>query len=198
MRSSLRVRCLLERLPPKTSHRTHMIGPRSGSTIANRNTKYNRKYKCKYEPIWSSSPASSHLLSSSSCSSPSSSRFERGDIIEILETRPNGLWRGRCRGRVGTFKFVMVEVMIMMINDEWWWYNDGTISILLYHRTTYSQKVSPTDEPLQKCYQNLDGDDVNQICHGRGELAFERNWWYWHWWLMSLWWHVGPEKIWPR
>ena len=38
------------------------------------------------------------------------SRFERGDIIEILETRPNGLWRGRCGGRVGTFKFVMVEV----------------------------------------------------------------------------------------
>ena len=39
-------------------------------------------------------------------------RFERGDIVEVLETRPSGLWQGRCRGRVGTFKFVMVEVTL--------------------------------------------------------------------------------------
>ena len=37
-------------------------------------------------------------------------------------------------------------------------------------------QIKRPDEPLQKCYQNLDGDDINQICHGRGELAFERNW----------------------
>ena len=42
-------------------------------------------------------------------------RFERGDVIEILETRPNGLWRGRCGGRVGTFKFIMVEVSLANI-----------------------------------------------------------------------------------
>ena len=37
-------------------------------------------------------------------------RFERGDIVEVLERRASGLWQGRCRGRVGSFKFVMVEV----------------------------------------------------------------------------------------
>ena len=45
-------------------------------------------------------------------------RFERGDVSEILETRPNGLWRGRCGGRVGTFKFIMVEVNLALLSKQ--------------------------------------------------------------------------------
>ena len=38
-------------------------------------------------------------------------RLHRGDLIDVLETNPNGTWRGWCRGRVGTFKFLNVETI---------------------------------------------------------------------------------------
>ena len=38
-------------------------------------------------------------------------RLRRGDIIDVIETNPNGTWRGHCRGRVGNFKFLNVETI---------------------------------------------------------------------------------------
>ncbi|XP_043216137.1 SAM and SH3 domain-containing protein 3-like isoform X2 [Amphibalanus amphitrite] len=38
-------------------------------------------------------------------------RFSRGDIIDIISMNPSGLWRGALHGRVGTFKFINVEVL---------------------------------------------------------------------------------------
>lgn len=37
--------------------------------------------------------------------------FQAGDIIEVLQMNPNGLWRGRCRDRIGQFKFINVELL---------------------------------------------------------------------------------------
>jgi len=37
--------------------------------------------------------------------------FQSGDIIDILQMNPNGLWRGRCGDRIGQFKFVNVELL---------------------------------------------------------------------------------------
>ena len=38
-------------------------------------------------------------------------RFSRGDIIDVISMNPSGLWRGALHGRVGTFKFINVEVL---------------------------------------------------------------------------------------
>ena len=48
-----------------------------------------------------------------------------------------------------------------MMNDED--DNDGTISILLYHRTTYSQKVSPNHTPWRTLAEML-----------------PKSWWWWY------------------
>ena len=37
--------------------------------------------------------------------------FNVGDVIDILQTNTNGLWRGRCGDRVGQFKLVHVEML---------------------------------------------------------------------------------------
>ena len=34
--------------------------------------------------------------------------FRRGDRIEVIRMGPTGIWRGRCRGREGNFKFIDV------------------------------------------------------------------------------------------
>ena len=36
--------------------------------------------------------------------------FRRGDRIEVVKMGPTGIWRGRCRGREGNFKFIDVRV----------------------------------------------------------------------------------------
>lgn len=38
-------------------------------------------------------------------------RFNRGDTIDIIAMNPSGLWRGRCQGRIGHFKFINVELL---------------------------------------------------------------------------------------
>ena len=38
-------------------------------------------------------------------------RLKRGDVIDVIETNPNGTWRGHCNGRVGNFKFLNVETI---------------------------------------------------------------------------------------
>ena len=38
-------------------------------------------------------------------------RLRRGDIIDVIETNPNGTWRGHCNGRIGNFKFLNVETI---------------------------------------------------------------------------------------
>jgi len=35
--------------------------------------------------------------------------FKRGDRIEVMRMGPTGIWRGRCRGREGNFKFIDVR-----------------------------------------------------------------------------------------
>jgi hypothetical protein len=37
--------------------------------------------------------------------------FRAGDRVEILAMNPNGMWRGRVRGREGTFKFIHVKLL---------------------------------------------------------------------------------------
>ena len=36
---------------------------------------------------------------------------QRGDTIDIIAMNPSGLWRGRCQGRIGHFKFINVELL---------------------------------------------------------------------------------------
>merc|ERR1712038_1323344 len=36
--------------------------------------------------------------------------FRRGDRIEVVKMGPTGIWRGRCRGREGNFKFIDVQI----------------------------------------------------------------------------------------
>ncbi|XP_040583527.2 uncharacterized protein [Lepeophtheirus salmonis] len=38
-------------------------------------------------------------------------RFKRGDRVDIISMNPNGLWKGKCEGRIGNFKFINVEVL---------------------------------------------------------------------------------------
>merc|ERR1719411_526614 len=35
--------------------------------------------------------------------------FRRGDRIEVIRMGPTGIWRGRCRGKEGNFKFIDVR-----------------------------------------------------------------------------------------
>ena len=37
--------------------------------------------------------------------------FQRGDLIDVISMNPSGLWRGRCDGRIGHFKFITVELV---------------------------------------------------------------------------------------
>ena len=37
--------------------------------------------------------------------------LQRGDTIDIIAMNPSGLWRGRCQGRIGHFKFINVELL---------------------------------------------------------------------------------------
>ena len=37
--------------------------------------------------------------------------MQRGDTIDLISMPVNGLWRGRCQGRVGNFKFIYVETL---------------------------------------------------------------------------------------
>lgn len=34
---------------------------------------------------------------------------QKGDVIDIISKSPSGLWRGHLGGRVGHFKFILVE-----------------------------------------------------------------------------------------
>merc|ERR1711973_631063 len=36
--------------------------------------------------------------------------FRRGDRVEVVKMGPTGIWRGRCRGREGNFKFIDVRI----------------------------------------------------------------------------------------
>ncbi|CAH1184411.1 unnamed protein product [Phyllotreta striolata] len=38
-------------------------------------------------------------------------KFKAGDIIDVVSMNPSGQWRGVCRGRKGTFKFINVELL---------------------------------------------------------------------------------------
>ena len=38
-------------------------------------------------------------------------RYQAGDIIDIIQMNPNGLWRGRCGDHTGQFKFINVELV---------------------------------------------------------------------------------------
>ncbi|XP_055716043.1 uncharacterized protein LOC129809922 isoform X2 [Phlebotomus papatasi] len=38
-------------------------------------------------------------------------RFKKGDIIDVISMNASGVWRGRCNGRIGHFKFINVEVL---------------------------------------------------------------------------------------
>lgn len=37
--------------------------------------------------------------------------LQKGDIIEVMSMNASGIWRGRCHGRIGHFKFINVEVL---------------------------------------------------------------------------------------
>ena len=37
--------------------------------------------------------------------------LRRGDVVDVIETNPNGTWRGHCNGRVGNFKFLTVTTL---------------------------------------------------------------------------------------
>lgn len=37
--------------------------------------------------------------------------MQKGDIVEVMSMNASGIWRGRCHGRVGHFKFINVEVL---------------------------------------------------------------------------------------
>ncbi|EDW43147.1 GM26409 [Drosophila sechellia] len=38
-------------------------------------------------------------------------KFKKGDLIDVLSMNASGIWKGRCHGRVGHFKFINVEVL---------------------------------------------------------------------------------------
>ena len=38
-------------------------------------------------------------------------KFSKDDIIDIISMNASGLWRGKCEGKVGNFKFVNVEIL---------------------------------------------------------------------------------------
>jgi len=38
-------------------------------------------------------------------------KFLKGDMIDIISMNASGLWKGKCQGRVGNFKFVNVEII---------------------------------------------------------------------------------------
>lgn len=37
--------------------------------------------------------------------------LQKGDIIEVISMNASGIWRGRCHGKLGHFKFINVEVL---------------------------------------------------------------------------------------
>jgi hypothetical protein len=37
--------------------------------------------------------------------------LQKGDLIEIISTRPTGVWVGKANGQVGHFKFINVQVL---------------------------------------------------------------------------------------
>lgn len=37
--------------------------------------------------------------------------LQKGDLIDVLSMNASGIWKGRCHGRVGHFKFINVEVL---------------------------------------------------------------------------------------
>lgn len=43
--------------------------------------------------------------------SPSTLPLQKGELIDVLSMNASGIWKGRCHGRVGHFKFINVEVL---------------------------------------------------------------------------------------
>lgn len=41
----------------------------------------------------------------------SHSFLQKGELIDVLSMNASGIWKGRCHGRVGHFKFINVEVL---------------------------------------------------------------------------------------
>lgn len=37
--------------------------------------------------------------------------LQKGELIDVLSMNASGIWKGRCHGRVGHFKFINVEVL---------------------------------------------------------------------------------------
>lgn len=42
---------------------------------------------------------------------PLSLALQKGELIDVLSMNASGIWKGRCHGRVGHFKFINVEVL---------------------------------------------------------------------------------------
>ena len=61
--------------------------------------------------------------------------FRRGDRIEVVKMGPTGIWRGRCRGREGNFKFIDVQIERQSNKQR-------TLETSLTRRISRSQSVS--------------------------------------------------------
>ena len=67
-------------------------------------------------------------------------RLKRGDVIDVIETNPNGTWRGHCNGRVGNFKFLNVETIPLRRGG---------------HHSTLDTAPSPTIHSVQQLLASL-------------------------------------------
>ena len=74
-----------------------------------------RSHQLRYNPEPSHLPVLGQARALVSCSpSPYDTdilTYQAGDIIDILQMNPNGLWRGRCGEHTGQFKFINVELV---------------------------------------------------------------------------------------
>ena len=81
---------------------------RSGSEAVDNEKEWERSPRLRYNNVdnYSNLPVLGQARAIVNCPP-----FSVGDVIDILQTNPNGLWRGRCGDRVGQFKFVNVEMI---------------------------------------------------------------------------------------
>ena len=63
--------------------------------------------------------------------------LKRGDVIDVIETNPNGTWRGHCNGRIGNFKFLTVTTL------------PDRMSHHHHHHHHYRQHESGTESSVQ-------------------------------------------------
>lgn len=70
-----------------------------------------KQIRCKQPLIVPSSLGEIIMVNGEKCCIHASSLFQKGDVIHIIDKPPVGTWTGKLNNRMGSFKFIYVNLL---------------------------------------------------------------------------------------